>query len=937
MATSGSKSIAATSHNTLKFSWSISSQSVADNKSTVSWKMQLISDDYGKISSTASKDWSVTVNGTKYSGTNTIGMSANSTKTLASGTTSIAHSSDGTKTFSYSFSQELAITFNGSYVGTKSGSGSGTLTTIPRKSTMSVGNGTLGTAQTLTVSRKSSSFTHTITATCGSASSTISTKSTSTSISFTPPISWASQNTTGTSVSVKYTITTYNGSTSIGSNSYTVTCSIPSSVKPSVSMTVSDPTGYLSTYGGYVQGLSKFTVSLSAAGLYSSTIKSYKTTANGGTYTASSFTTGVITSSGILSIATTVTDSRSRTATASKSVTVLAYATPKISAFTVARCNQDGTANSGGSYMKVTFSSSVTALNNKNKATYTLKYKKSTDSAYTSVTLSSYANNYAVSGGSYIFAADVASSYNVTLTLADNFKSVSSSGTGSTATKTMSLYKQGKGVAVGKIAEEANVLDSAWAIKEQGSFLSKKYSKHVDLYGSNVQNDYCYTVIGVCNTGGTNASPDSYTIGQFCFHRNNGLSGAAIVDVAIEAQYAGANAINAKVNQYGYSKLTVEPCTFTYNGVVYGGLKVFFDAAALKHVEFNGSSNFNIFALDYYNTQTGVINSEIYNSIKVASNSGNNYLGGNLVVYGADNWFGRHRFNAEWIGMYNAYGGTRKGWIGHDGSNHLMIRNEAGGNIELYTTNSLTFGSSKGIVTTINDVGTMTMGNSGTVSNALATYWKDSSVHHLVSKDADGLSAYLGWAGSSSYATVTTIRGRTCKYANSSGTTTLSDRNLKKDFEDFTDVHDVFFDNLKPLTYKYKMGSSGRPHFGYITQEVEEALEKAGLTTKDFAGVNIMPINCRETEEDAEGNVIDVEDSADNYLLDKGIKEQHNLVYTEFISMNTWQIQKLKKRVNVLESKVDVLEEKSVKQDKKINKLEDEVQRLKELVEQLVS
>lgn len=136
MATSGSKSVTVTSYDTLKFSWERTSYSVEDNTSTVSWKMQLISTDYGKISSTASKDWSVTVNGTKYSGTNTVGISNNSTKTLASGKTVITHDSDGSKTFDYSFSQEFSITFSGSSIGTKSGSSSGALPDIPRAATI---------------------------------------------------------------------------------------------------------------------------------------------------------------------------------------------------------------------------------------------------------------------------------------------------------------------------------------------------------------------------------------------------------------------------------------------------------------------------------------------------------------------------------------------------------------------------------------------------------------------------------------------------------------------------------------------------------------------------------------------------------------------------------------------------------------------------------
>ena len=104
MATSGSSSVTVTSWDTLKFSWETTSQSIANNTSTISWKLQLISGSSGRIDSSASKNWSVTVNGTKYSGTNTVGIANNTTKTLASNTSAIAHNSNGTKTFSYSFS-----------------------------------------------------------------------------------------------------------------------------------------------------------------------------------------------------------------------------------------------------------------------------------------------------------------------------------------------------------------------------------------------------------------------------------------------------------------------------------------------------------------------------------------------------------------------------------------------------------------------------------------------------------------------------------------------------------------------------------------------------------------------------------------------------------------------------------------------------------------
>ena len=87
---------------TLRFGWWQDSQSIANNSSVVGWHLQLIASG-GSISSSASKSWSVTVNGSNYSGTDTVSVSNGATKTLASGSTTIAHNADGTKSFGFSF------------------------------------------------------------------------------------------------------------------------------------------------------------------------------------------------------------------------------------------------------------------------------------------------------------------------------------------------------------------------------------------------------------------------------------------------------------------------------------------------------------------------------------------------------------------------------------------------------------------------------------------------------------------------------------------------------------------------------------------------------------------------------------------------------------------------------------------------------------------
>lgn len=106
-----------------------------------------------------------------------------------------------------------------------------------------------------------------------------------------------------------------------------------------------------------------------------------------------------------------------------------------------------------------------------------------------------------------------------------------------------------------------------------------------------------------------------------------------------------------------------------------------------------------------------------------------------------------------------------------------------------------------------------------------------------------------------------------------------SDERKKNTICAISEPYDVLFDNLNPVTYKYNDGTSGRLHTGYTTQGVASAIEKAGLTTNDFAGYMIATTTNSETgEEEISG-----------YLR-----------YDEFIALNTWQIQKLKKEIERL-------------------------------------
>jgi hypothetical protein len=107
-----------------------------------------------------------------------------------------------------------------------------------------------------------------------------------------------------------------------------------------------------------------------------------------------------------------------------------------------------------------------------------------------------------------------------------------------------------------------------------------------------------------------------------------------------------------------------------------------------------------------------------------------------------------------------------------------------------------------------------------------------------------------------------------------------SDRRLKNSVQALSPKLDLLYDQLKPVSYKFNEGTSDRQHFGFIAQDIQQSLAELNIDSKDFAPL------CIPKEEDA-------------YM---------SIRYTEFISLNTAQIQKLKKRVAEQDNRIEELE-----------------------------
>ena len=354
----------------LRLDWSITGQSIADNKSTLSLDLGVY-DGTGYSQNESSGEAYYIIQGEKR--WNPYNYSSTGWYKLGSKTITVSHNADGTK--SIALTAEWDCGFDSSYTPRHlSLSETVTLPTIPRASTATTSGSTLGETLAITIKRASSSFTHKLYYTCGSVKDQLIAENVGTSYSWNaPPVSLAQQAPNAETVALTLTVKTYNGSTYVGAWSTPVKLAVPSTVVPSLSVAISDPTGVSNTYGGYVQLRSKVKVDITASGAQGSTIKSYSIKV-GGIYaaTSASGTTDYLPDSGELIVACAVTDSRGRTATKTQSITVLAYSKPAITAISAARCNSDGTANRAGSYGKVTFSGAITSLSSKNTAAYAL-------------------------------------------------------------------------------------------------------------------------------------------------------------------------------------------------------------------------------------------------------------------------------------------------------------------------------------------------------------------------------------------------------------------------------------------------------------------------------------------------------------------------------------------------------------------------------------
>ena len=433
------------------FSWTLTSQSIADNTSTISWSVVAAGGATAGYYNTVRERY-VTVNGATKSSSDAQ-VTYNGT-TPFSGTTTIKHDSNGNGSFSASCGG--AFEYSGSYNST--GSGSWTLPTIARQTnpTYSATSVEMGKSITITLTPATSSFKHKVTYAFGNLTEQTAgvslggnfSNTGNVTVTFTPPTSLGEQIPSAMSGVCKITCYTYTSTGSlVGSVTSNVTLTVPSYTPTITNLTLTG-NGLLSS--AYVSGKSTVTVSATVGTSYGATTKSISTVIDGKTYSGLPFTTSAL-SSGSKTAKITFTDTRDKSVTVeSSAIQVYEYAIPNITEFTLAR-KEDGTT------VIATIKGSISAVNNKNAKTV----KVTLNGVTNTITSSSYTINATTTFTNV--STDMTFAAKVTFT--DSYVSVEREAMLPTVAVTMDFYKDGNGIAMGKVAEEGNLLDVAWDIK----------------------------------------------------------------------------------------------------------------------------------------------------------------------------------------------------------------------------------------------------------------------------------------------------------------------------------------------------------------------------------------------------------------------------------------------------------------------------------------
>ena len=367
---------------------------------------------------------------------------------VASYSKTVKHNNDGSKNVSVSASMSSSY-FTPSY---SSASGTVSLTTIPRASGVACSSPYIGDNAIISIDKKSSSFTNTLTYKIGTLTDTIATKTSNTTVQFqTSSIadSIYALIPNGTETSGTIYCTTYNESTQIGdtqSTSFNLYAK-ESVCKPSVTATIVDTNTDVTDITGsntkFIKYISKPKVTINATAKKSSSIKKYYVSLNDGQTSSTKETPFSTIGSNKVNVS--ATDSRNYVGYNDYTLDMIDYIKLHINTISITRpegTSNEAILNCNGAYYNGLFSDTVT-----NTLSGSFKYRKSGETDWTdggSITPTITNNTFKITNLSLGTSFDYNEEYQFKVILKDKFLTV-----GSSDTEVITLPKGQETIAVG--------------------------------------------------------------------------------------------------------------------------------------------------------------------------------------------------------------------------------------------------------------------------------------------------------------------------------------------------------------------------------------------------------------------------------------------------------------------------------------------------------
>ena len=425
--------------------------------------------------------------------------SSSSSNATCGGTITVTHKADGTLS-GYAWAK-WTKKYNSGYIPATGDVGTDwrALTTIARKSvpTLSASSINIPASSgsiTVNTNRKSSSFTHTIVMKIGNTEIARRTN-VGASVSITIPSlqdSIFSAIPNGKTATITTTCETFTGSTSLGSNSVSFTANVTNDARPtfsdfSYSDTNSTTTAITGNNQVLISGKSTLTATISAAqkatANYHATMNQYSFTINSQTQTQAYSTSAITKNLGAVTISGTANqakdlvvsalDSRGLNKSVTKTITVVAYNTPRINA-TATRLNgfeNTTTIATGGAVSPLLVGGvGKNTVNTTSGLQYRYKTQNTTTwSAWTNIACTYNASTGAVSASSFSLNLDNQTAYDFQFRLTDRLETGTANLTVSQGQPAMYIGSEDKRVSIGGMPTIAKVSGKEGQLEVRGN------------------------------------------------------------------------------------------------------------------------------------------------------------------------------------------------------------------------------------------------------------------------------------------------------------------------------------------------------------------------------------------------------------------------------------------------------------------------------------